>query len=99
MQHQTNISTRPHGGIGRPYHGNPVPRLERAHINNNELDQARVAEMIYEDGLIPVPLQPWVDHTAVGLERWIAELSVARIRQHWEKFPHHRLGFIRGCTT
>ena len=79
---------------GHPDLGKPVPRVMQVCINNEQLGRVRVAEMLYEDGLIPIPLQPWSDQPAVGLERWVAELSVERLREHWRRFPHHGLGVI-----
>ena len=94
MLNCTSISNTCYADTGHPDHAIAEPRVMRVHISNEQLDLVHVAEMIHEDGLIPVPLRRWSDQPAVGLERWVAELSVERIRAHWRRFPHHGLGVI-----
>lgn len=89
------ISNTPYGDAGHPDRGTEIPEVQRVHINDRRLDLVRIAEKIYEDGHIPVPLRRWSDQPAVGLNRWIDLLSVERIREHFRKFPHDGLGVIR----
>jgi hypothetical protein len=85
----------PADGIGIPDHGTPVSQVDRVIINNKEFDCARTAELLYAQGITPVPLRPWSNLPAVELERWKAELSEESIRRHWRTFPRQGLGFIK----